>query len=274
MPSSAKTIPDSSRSANPADPTVALTPAHPRPLDSNATTPPESEPVNAVAVDTTLAFTLGPAPTGKSEPVPAMLAGDAGNPGDLGVIGDYELIKILGHGGMGVVYLARQKNLKRLVALKTIRPGAAMSEQALSRFLLEAQSAANLRHPGIVAVYDVGEENGCHYYSMELIEGRDLADLVRDRTLSADEAARHLFELADAMRYAHDQGILHRDLKPSNVLIDARGVLKIADFGLAKRMNAGDSQITQSDSVLGTPSYMPPEQASADFGVVGRWSDV
>lgn len=318
MSSSAKTIPDSSRSANPADPTVALTPPHApphaqaplplpghaqaplplpghaqallplpghaqatlaqaphlRPLDSNTTPPPESEPVNAVDVDTTLAFTVGNSPTGKPEPVPAILAGDAGSPGELGVIGDYELIKVLGHGGMGVVYLARQRNLKRLVALKTIRPGAVMSEQALSRFLLEAQSAANLRHPGIVAVYDVGEENGCHYYSMELIEGRDLADLVRDRTLSADEAARHLFALADAMRYAHDQGILHRDLKPSNVLIDARGVLKIADFGLAKRMNAGDSQLTQSDSVLGTPSYMPPEQASTDFGVVGPWSDV
>jgi serine/threonine protein kinase len=213
-------------------------------------------------------------PADKHEPVTAILASDARAPGELGVIGDYELIKVLGHGGMGVVYKARQKNLNRMVALKTIRPGVAMSEQALSRFLIEAQSAANLRHPGIVAVYDVGEENGCHYYSMELIEGRDLADLVRDRTLSADEAAKHLLALADAMRYAHDQDILHRDLKPSNVLIDSRGVLKIADFGLAKRMNAGDSQLTQSDSILGTPSYMPPEQASPDFGAVGPWSDV
>ena len=238
-----------------------------------------SQPVKPTDMDVTLAQTIDVVRNPSQEPVQVYLAGDSGNvagkgAGNLGSIGDYELIKVLGQGGMGVVYLARQKNLNRLVALKTIRSSAAMSDLALSRFRLEAQSAANLRHPGIVAVYDVGEENGCHYYSMELIEGRDLADLVRDRTLSADEAAGHLSALADAMRYAHDQGILHRDLKPSNVLIDARGVLKIADFGLAKRMNASDSQITQSDSVLGTPSYMPPEQASAEHGTVGPWSDV
>jgi serine/threonine protein kinase/uncharacterized membrane protein YgcG len=235
-------------------------------------------PVKSTDSDATLAHefgaTPGGTPGGNQEAVYAFIVDSPGGSASLGAIGDYDLIKVLGQGGMGVVYLARQRNLNRLVALKTIRSSGAMSEQALSRFRLEAQAAANLRHPGIVAVYDVGEENGCHYYSMELIEGRDLADLVRDRTLSAAEAAGHLLALADAMRYAHDQGILHRDLKPSNVLIDSRGVLKIADFGLAKRMNAGDSQLTQDDSVLGTPSYMPPEQASTDYGTVGPWSDV
>jgi serine/threonine protein kinase len=264
MSSSAKTVPDTPEPVKPTNSAATLA----QTIDASA------RPAGPSASEQTLAHSFDVTPDGQSEPVEASLASDPAPSNQLGTIGEYDLIKVLGQGGMGVVYLARQKNLNRLVALKTIRSSAAMSEQALSRFHLEAQSAANLRHPGIVAVYDVGEESGCHYYSMELIEGRDLADLVRDRTLSADEAAKHLLALADAMRYAHEQGILHRDLKPSNVLIDSRGVLKIADFGLAKRMNAGDSQLTQTDSVLGTPSYMPPEQASNDYGAVGPWSDV
>lgn len=185
-------------------------------------------------------------------------------------IGDYELLRELGRGGMGIVYLARQRGLNRLVALKMILPGG--SGGAVARFRVEAEAAAHLRHPGIVAVFDVGTEAGRHFYSMEYVDGRDLSQLVGERSLTGREAAEIVAAIADAMHYAHERGVLHRDLKPSNILIDPAGKVKITDFGLAKRVD-GDSELTGA-AILGTPSYMPPEQAVPGRGVVGPGSDV
>lgn len=191
----------------------------------------------------------------------------------IGRLGDYELLSELGRGGMGVVYRARQVSLNRLVALKTVLGVSGAGSQEVLRFRNEAESAANLRHPGIVGVYEVGEAGGRHYYSMEYIEGQDLSCLIRRNSLSGERAAAYLRQLAEAVEYAHEHGVLHRDLKPQNVLVDAEGRLRITDFGLAKRVQA-DSQLTGDFSVMGTPSYMPPEQAQAGRGPAGPWSDI
>ncbi|MFO0869649.1 MAG: protein kinase [Pirellulales bacterium] len=188
-------------------------------------------------------------------------------------VGDYLLLEELGRGGMGIVYKARQRSLNRVVALKMIRHQESASPAELQRFQIEAEAAANLRHPGIVSVYEVGQDDGCQFYSMEFLAGRDLAQVTRDHSLPAPQAAQYLLQLAQAMQYAHEQGILHRDLKPSNVLVDEQDNLKITDFGLAKRLHT-DSQLTTADLILGTPSYMPPEQAMPARGPVSPLSDV
>jgi serine/threonine protein kinase len=138
---------------------------------------------------------------------------------------------------------------------------------------MEAEAAANLQHPGIVAIHEVGEHEGQHYFSMEYIEGKSLADLVREYPLSARKAAECVKTIAEAVQYAHEKGTLHRDLKPSNVLIDANGQPHITDFGLAKRIE-GDAKLTATGAILGTPSYMSPEQASGNREKVGCRSDV
>ncbi|MFN9719958.1 MAG: serine/threonine-protein kinase, partial [Planctomycetota bacterium] len=196
-----------------------------------------------------------------------------GPSGQPALLGDYELLSELGRGGMGVVYRARQRGLNRTVALKTVLAQSGGSDEDIRRFRNEAEAAAQLRHPGIVAVFDVGETDGRHYYSMEYIEGDDLSRLIRENTLPGEQAAKFVRQLAEAVQYAHDHGVLHRDLKPSNVLLDRQGTLKITDFGLARRIKA-DSQMTREFSVMGTPSYMPPEQAMPTRGPVGPWSDI
>lgn len=188
-------------------------------------------------------------------------------------LGDYELLSELGRGGMGVVYRARQCSLNRLVALKTVIAGTGAGREDILRFRNEAEAAANLRHSGIVGVYEVGECDGRHFYSMEFIEGHDLSRLIRQNSLPGEQAAGYVRQLADAVQYAHERGVLHRDLKPQNVLVDAAGVLRITDFGLAKRVHA-DSQLTGDFSIMGTPSYMPPEQADPGRGRAGPWSDI
>jgi serine/threonine protein kinase len=187
--------------------------------------------------------------------------------------GDYELVEEIARGGMGVVYKARQTNLNRTVALKMILAGQMASEQDVQRFYIEAEAAARLNHPNIVAIHEVGEHNGEHYFSMDYVEGQNLADVVGQRPLSAQKAAVYLKTIAEAIHYAHEQGTLHRDLKPSNILIDHTDQPRITDFGLAKRIES-DSQLTATGSVLGTPSYMPPEQAAAKRGLIGPASDV
>jgi eukaryotic-like serine/threonine-protein kinase len=180
--------------------------------------------------------------------------------------GDYELISPLGQGGMGVVYKARQKAANRLVALKIIRPDrmSSMTEvtqrRMVDRFRAEAHAAARLQHDNLVTVYDVGEIDGCHYFSMQYVEGGCLSDQISDRSLDSREAATFIEPVCRAVHAAHEEGILHRDIKPANILIE-NGTLRprIADFGLAKLQNE-DQELTRAGEAMGTPSYMPPEQ--------------
>lgn len=187
--------------------------------------------------------------------------------------GPYELIEELGRGGMGVVYAARQSALDRTVAVKLLLSGAYASETALERFRKEAAAAAGLQHPNIVEIHDYGEWEGQPYYVMDLVPGRNLAQVCDGRPLGTARAAAILRELADAVHYAHQQGILHRDLKPSNVLLDDRDRARITDFGLARRLD-DDSGVTQTGQMLGSPGYASPEQAAGRIAEVGVPSDV
>ena len=186
----------------------------------------------------------------KSERV-AQLAGD---------FGDYELLEEIGRGGQGIVYLARQKSLNRTVALKVISPGQWASRAHLKRFRREAQTAASLDHPNIVSIYDVGEHDGSCYFSMKFIEGGQLDEVVRRTPTSIRQAVEMIAKLARTVHYAHEHGILHRDIKPGNILLDKEGEPHLADFGLARLVEA-ESTVTRTLEVLGTPSYMAPEQA-------------
>jgi len=142
----------------------------------------------------------------------------AGKP--LLVMGDYELLAEIGHGGMGAVYRARQRSLNRIVAVKVMLGGQFASRAAMARFRAEAETAAQLQHPNIVAIHDVGEHDGLPFFSMDYVEGQDLAELTRRQPLSAQTAAGYVQAIAEATHYAHQQGVLHRDLKPSNVILD------------------------------------------------------
>jgi WD40 repeat protein/predicted Ser/Thr protein kinase len=187
--------------------------------------------------------------------------------------GDFELLDEIARGGMGIVYRARQRSLDRVVALKLILSGQFASEQAKERFLIEARAAANLRHPGIVAVHEVGEQDGFQFYSMDYIPGQSLAEAVREKPMPPDKAAQSVRQVAEAIEYAHQHGVLHRDLKPSNVLLDASGHPHVTDFGLAKTNNT-DAGLTVSGQMLGSPHYLPPEQAGGNTNGGGPWSDV
>jgi outer membrane protein assembly factor BamB len=187
--------------------------------------------------------------------------------------GDYELLAEVARGGMGVVYRARQVSLDRVVALKMILAGQLASDAEVERFRLEARTAAGLQHAHIVAIHEVGEVDGQHFFSMDFVEGHSLADLVRDNPLPPAQAIRYVHLVATAIHFAHEHGVLHRDLKPSNVLVDRFDTPRVTDFGLAKQTR-GDGGLTASGAVLGTPGYMPPEQASGQRGKVGPASDV
>jgi serine/threonine protein kinase len=187
--------------------------------------------------------------------------------------GDYELLEEVGRGGMGVVYRARQESLDRVVALKMILGGRLAHAEDVQRFRTEAEAAAKLSHPHIVAVHDVGEIDGQHFFSMEFIEGVSLAHRLENGPLPGKSAARYVAQIARAVHHAHRVGILHRDLKPSNIMIDADDMPHITDFGLAKRLG-GDSGQTRTGAILGTPSYMAPEQAQGRGGELGPVCDI
>src|SRR5262245_22593143 len=187
--------------------------------------------------------------------------------------GDYELIQVLGRGGMGVVYKARQRSLNRLVAVKMIKAGHWASADEVRRFHNEAEAVANLDHPGIVPIHEVGEHRRRHYFSMKLIEGPSLADRLADYAADPRQAARVVATIARAVHHAHQRGILHRDLKPSNILLDAAGQPHVTDFGLARRIEPS-AEFSASGSVVGTPSYMSPEQAEGHRGTITTATDV
>ncbi len=202
------------------------------------------------------------------------------------LLGGYQILKELGRGGMGAVYLARQLSLNRNVALKVMKPQWARNATFVARFTREAYAAAQLTHHNVVQIYDFGEDKGTTYFSMEFVEGQTLGGLVREkRRLDVEEAAGYVLQAARGLKYAHDQSMIHRDIKPENLLLNLQGVVKVADLGLVKTPQVAEAdeavsagrapvtpvgdagtaadpgQITMTDVALGTPIYMAPEQA-------------
>jgi serine/threonine-protein kinase len=207
--------------------------------------------------------TIGMAPSGASSPPPIV---------DLD-FGKFELISEIGRGGMGVVYKARQKDLNRIVALKMVLASQLASKEVIQRFRNEARAVAGIQHANITTVYEVGEMHGQPYIAIQYIGGLSLGHRLAGGPLQAETAARIVAQVARAVHHLHVNGVIHRDLKPSNILLDEKGQPFVTDFGLVKLIT-GDSQMTTTGVVLGTPSYMAPEQAAARSSEVGPLSDV
>jgi eukaryotic-like serine/threonine-protein kinase len=189
------------------------------------------------------------------------------------LVGDYQLLEIIASGGMGVVYRARQISLNRIVALKLLPFGEFTRENQVRRFRAEAAAVARLNHPNIVRVHEIGTAHSQHFFSMDYVAGSTLATAIRDEVMAAARAVRLLRTVAEAVAYAHDHGILHRDLKPSNILLDELDQPHVTDFGLAKDLTR-DTELTLSGQTLGSPNYLPPEQAAGRQGENGPPSDV
>jgi serine/threonine-protein kinase len=185
----------------------------------------------------------------------------------------YEIGALLGRGGMGVVYQALQVKLLRQVALKVILAGAHAEPGELARFRAEAEAVARLQHPNIVQIYEVGEQDGCAYIALEFVDGGSLAERVAGTPQPAAWAARLVETLARAIHFAHERGVVHRDLTPANVLLAADGTSKVADFGLARRLDREASE-AETGEIVGTPSYMAPEQARGQTAAIGPATDV
>jgi serine/threonine-protein kinase len=192
---------------------------------------------------------------------------------NLPAIPGYEILGEIDSGGMGVVYRARHLLLDLPVALKMVRTGTVAGPEELARFHMEARAVAALTHLGVVRVYDFGEHRGQPFFSMELVEGGSLADRLRGGPLPAAEAARLIEGLARIVQHVHERGVIHRDLKPANILLTPDGQPKVADFGLARRMSQ-DSGLTWTGAVMGTASYMSPEQAAGKTKEIGPAADV
>ena len=201
-----------------------------------------------------LAATAPPTPPGRFvAPLPAELAAH---------FPQLEILELLGQGGMGAVYKARQRQLDRLVALKILPPEVGRDPAFAERFAREARALARLSHPNIVAVYDFGQAGGLFYFVMEFVDGVNLRRMLAEGKLSPAEALAIVPQICEALQYAHDEGIVHRDIKPENILLDKKGRVKIADFGLAKLLGQArrDFTLTGTQQVMGTPHYMAPEQ--------------
>jgi serine/threonine protein kinase/tetratricopeptide (TPR) repeat protein len=189
-------------------------------------------------------------------------------------LGDYQLMEEIGRGGQGLVYRARQKSLNRIVALKVIGLGRWATTAHIKRFRLEAEAAASLDHPSIVPIHEIGESDGSCYFSMKLVEGRPLDEVVKREPISNRRAAELIVKLARTVHYAHKRGILHRDIKPGNILIDADGEPHLTDFGLARLIERESTITGTMVEALGTPSYMAPEQAAGDAAQLTSATDV
>ncbi|EDY17565.1 serine/threonine protein kinase [Chthoniobacter flavus Ellin428] len=204
----------------------------------------------------------GPPPSGAGDGLPDDLT-DIAAPAEVAKkLPQFEILELLGRGGMGVVYKARQIQLDRIVALKILPPVDALSPNFIARFTREARALAKLNHPNIVAVHDFGETNGLYFIVMEYVDGANLRQLQQGRKLSPGEALAIIPKICEALQYAHEEGLVHRDIKPENLLIDTKGRVKIADFGLAKMLGREplDMTLTVSGMALGTMRYMAPEQ--------------
>lgn len=208
--------------------------------------------------------TVGSSPAGDFKPPePAELAGQ---------FPQFDVLELIGFGGMGAVYKARQKSLDRIVALKIIKPDNTEGNGFSDRFAREARALAKLNHPNIVSVHDFGESEGLFYLVMEFVDGANLRQLIATQTLAPEKAIEIIPQVCEALQFAHDEGIVHRDIKPENILIDIRGRVKIADFGLAKLRTDGDrtETLTRTHQVMGTPRYMAPEQMEGSHSVDHR----
>jgi WD40 repeat protein len=203
---------------------------------------------------------------------PPVTAGSSA-PTRIRYFGDYEIVREIARGGMGVVFQARQISLNRPVALKMILAGQLANDTDVKRFHAEAEAAGNLDHPGIVPIFEVGQHEGQHYFSMGFVDGQGLSQRLADGPLPSRQAAGLLLKVAEAIEYAHQLGVVHRDLKPGNILLDRSGNPRVTDFGLAKKVQ-GDSGLTASGQIMGTPSYMAPEQAGGKTSDVGPAADV
>ena len=188
--------------------------------------------------------------------------------------GQYDLLKEIGRGGVGIIYQARQRGLNRLVAVKILQGGPAAAAGRVHRFLNEARAAAKLHHPNIVPIHDFGVQDGQHYFTMDFIAGESLADILKRGPLPPREALRIALQVAEALHYAHEHGVVHRDIKPGNILLDSDGRVQITDFGLAKEIERDQLQLTLTGQVVGTPRYMSPEQASGQTAQADARSDV
>ncbi len=272
--------------------TATIPPAPPTPVTDDVTLPPTSPP-SGIETPTLPPQTVpdpnveaGRQATAGVSSLTQLMAFSSSN--SVGTIPGYEFVRELGRGGMGVIFLARQLQPRRLVALKMILAGDHAGSDHLARFRAEAEAVARLQHPGIVQIHEVGEHNGRAYLTLEYVDGGNLAEYLRDNRLSWTRMAELMLQLAKAVHHAHTQGIIHRDLKPPNVLlsfdeVDKKGTLpfsiKIADFGLAKQLEgmvsvAPQGPMTQTGAILGTPSYMAPEQIQTDGQPLGPAVDV
>src|SRR5215471_14653712 len=250
-------------------------PNHHDPLRTTDQDPSARPPAPDAPTDHTPGPSVAGAPTGPYVPAQDAEPVDTApeHPPAAACVPGYEIEGVLGRGGMGVVYKARHLALKRTVALKMVLAGRHAAPQELARFRLEAEAVARLQHPNIVQIHEVGEAGGHPYCALEFVEGGSLADKLDGKPLPAPEAAKLVESLARAVQLAHSRNVVHRDLKPANVLLAADGTPKITDFGLARQLDT-DSGETQAGAVMGTPSYMAPEQASGQAHEAGPAADV